>query len=267
MSPRNGAARIKSSCSLNLCFANGFQMAVAAVANSTHPVPGRPTYDWPTGRVRSALLPKKVEDIVRSDSTIGICMVASRQGRVNHAWVDLETGLSPRPWSCRFPFPRTSLPPNPRTSRGKVNRPLDITLLHELTQLVRAPHAVVIAAPDEDRILALQYGTGEYRAGDAVDSPRHEVERLRRQRVLVGNKYVRPAHWGTYRNAEHVAAVGGRRRIEEVVRPPVHIDVGELLYVQLSERVEDALTPDTLVRWRAFVELLEPIAVPGLTAS
>jgi hypothetical protein len=39
-------------------------------------------------------------------------------------------------------------------------------------------------------------------------------------------------------------------------------DVGDLLYVQLSASVDDALAPETEARRQAFIELLKPIIVP-----
>ena len=48
------------------------------------------------------------------------------------------------------------------------------------------------------------------------------------------------------------------------MKPPVVRDVGELLYVQLSERVADALAPETEARRRVFADLLAPITMPRL---
>jgi hypothetical protein len=61
-----------------------------------------------------------------------------------------------------------------------------------------------------------------------------------------------------------VTAIGGRDRIVSVVKPPVVRDVGDLLYVQLSERVSDALAPETEARRLAFADLLAPITMPRL---
>jgi hypothetical protein len=46
------------------------------------------------------------------------------------------------------------------------------------------------------------------------------------------------------------------------VKPPVVREVGELLYVQLSERLADATADETRRRWRAFAALLAPITLP-----
>jgi len=48
------------------------------------------------------------------------------------------------------------------------------------------------------------------------------------------------------------------------VNPPVVRDVGNLLYVQLSERIADETADETRRRWRAFVDLVAPITMPPL---
>jgi hypothetical protein len=79
---------------------------------------------------------------------------------------------------------------------------------------------------------------------------------------LLGDKYVRRPRWGTYLRPAHVAAIGGRDRILAVVKPPVVRDIGDLLYIQLSERVSEATSDQAKARYRAFVELVAPITMP-----
>ena len=68
--------------------------------------------------------------------------------------------------------------------------------------------------------------------------------------------------WGTYLKPAHVAAVGGRERILEVVQPEVTREVGELFYVQLTARVSDAASEVAKQRQAAFAGLLAPITMP-----
>ena len=58
--------------------------------------------------------------------------------------------------------------------------------------------------------------------------------------------------------------MGGRDKILAVVKPPVVRDVGDLLYVQLSERIIDALAPEAALRLRAFTDLVAPLTLPLL---
>lgn len=51
------------------------------------------------------------------------------------------------------------------------------------------------------------------------------------------------------------------------MRPPVIRDIGDLLHLQLSVRVDDALAPETEARCRALTELLDPIGVPRLSST
>ncbi len=46
------------------------------------------------------------------------------------------------------------------------------------------------------------------------------------------------------------------------MKPPVVRDVGDLLYIQLSASVDDALAAETEARRQSLSELLAPILVP-----
>lgn len=226
-------------------------------------LPGRPVYPWPSGKVARAKLRETVIDIVRSDNTIGITLVASRQDAGNHAWIDVRSGHADYEGNigARFPFDVRILCRAYGLPAGK--RIEDwVELMHELTTLIEPGNAVILANANEMPLTALLYGGGAARADMAIDSPRYEVVRVNLSRKELGSRYVRPPAWGTYLAPAHVEAVGGRERIVEVVRPPVMRDVGSMLYVQLTERVEDAVSPEALERRRLFAELLEPITVP-----
>ncbi|MBV8760180.1 MAG: hypothetical protein JO257_23005 [Deltaproteobacteria bacterium] len=87
-----------------------------------------------------------------------------------------------------------------------------------------------------------------------------------RARKLLGDRYVRFPGWPTFLRSAHVEAIGGREKLLAVVKPAVVHDVGDLLYVQLSASVDDALAPETEARRQAFTELLRrPGARAGLT--
>lgn len=229
--------------------------------------PGRPVYPWPAGRVSAAKIQETVRDILVSESTTGITLVASRQDAGNHAWLDVRSGQAEYTGyatNTAYAFDIRAMCRAHGLPRAKS---IDawIEVMHELTLALDVPNAVIWAGPDERPIIALLYGTGSERPDMVVDSPRYEVLRVSRSRAELGSKWIRPPAWGTYLRPEHVTAVGGRERIVEVVAPPVVRNVGELLYVQMSEHVADALSPEVEARRRAFADLLEPITVPRLS--
>jgi hypothetical protein len=89
-----------------------------------------------------------------------------------------------------------------------------------------------------------------------------EISSYGAQLFKLGSQYIRKPRWGTYLKPAHVAAIGGRARLLEVVQPPVVREVGDLLYLQLSERVSDAESEFARKRWMAFAALVAPIVMP-----
>jgi hypothetical protein len=226
--------------------------------------PGRPLYPWPKGKVAVGALETTVKDVVRSDDTLGIDLSTGRQAHNSHAWIHLDSGQAEYVGNPKdLLFEGRALCRSYGFPRGKS---IDewIRLMDELSTVTRTPNAVIFANDNERIVTALQYsvGGGPFPQGQHRDVPRYEVARVQQGRRWLGSKYTRPPAWGTYLKREHVEAIGGRGRIVEVVQPPVMRDVGELLYVQLSERAEDAMAADTLARKRAFWELLAPVTVP-----
>jgi hypothetical protein len=134
--------------------------------------------------------------------------------------------------------------------------------MHELTTVIEPGNAVILANTSDDVLGSMLYNVGSARADTVADTPRYEIVRVNRAREEIGGRYVRPPAWGTYLAPAHVDAVGGRERIVDVVRPPVMLDIGTMLYVQLTERVDDAVSAEALERRRVFAELLEPIPAP-----
>lgn len=231
-------------------------------------IPGRPLYPWPKGKLPAAKLPDTIRDIVLSTDTLGITLVASRQDAGNHAWLDIRTGHPEHTgyYDAAFAFDARTLCRAHGLPDGKSIEPW-LHLLDEMSILLDTPHAVIWADENESAIISRLYGTGSPRPDMAVDSTRYDIVRANRSRAALGSQWIHPPAWGTYLKPAHVAAVGGRERIIDVVRPAVVRDVGALFYVQLSEHVDDALLPETEARRRAFRELLEPITVPRLAAT
>ncbi len=223
--------------------------------------PGRPLYAWPKGRIPASERLAVVRDLMRSPDTLGANVVASGQDRGNHTWFHVDSGQEGQPGRAgmAYPFIARALCRVDRQTIGAW-----IELMHELSAAIDTPNAVILASDNERAIIAMLYhtGGGPFRVGEHRDTPRYEIHRVNRARDWLGGKFTRPPGWGTYLAPEHLAAIGGRERIAEVAQPAVMRDVGRLLYVQLSERAEDAMQPEIIARKRALWELMAPVTVP-----
>lgn len=223
--------------------------------------PDRPLYSWPKGKIPEAQRFSVVRDLLSSGQTLGANLVASKLDRSNHAWFNVDSGQPDAPWRMRMNYPFTAR----ALCRvdGATIQPW-IELMHELSIALDTPNAVILASDNEGAIIALLYGSGGggFPKGQHRDVPQYEIHRVNRAREWLGGKFTRPPGWGTYLAPEHLAAIGGREKIAEVAQPAVMRDVGRLLYVQLSERPEDALQPEIVARKRALWELMGPVTVP-----
>jgi len=102
-------------------------------------------------------------------------------------------------------------------------------------------------------------GTTDLGSGDDLAE---QNDRANYWRDLVGARYVRNARWGTYLRDHHIEAVGGLDRIRSEVEPARIDRLGELVYFQLTESVEDAIGPACNAKRRAFDAVLAPILPP-----
>ncbi|MBK9035928.1 MAG: hypothetical protein IPL61_32545 [Myxococcales bacterium] len=223
--------------------------------------PGRSLYRWPKGRIPASERFAVVRDLLRSPETMGANLVASDQHRSNHTWFHVDSGQDGQPGTSRlaYPFEARALC---LVDGERIGAWVD--LMHELSEAIETPNAVILASDNESSLASLLYhtGGGPFPKGQHRDVPRYEIHRVNMAREWLGSRFTRPPGWGTYLAPEHLATIGGRERVAEVVAPPIMRDVGRLLYVQLSERAEDALAPEPLARKRAFWELLAPVTVP-----
>ena len=102
-------------------------------------------------------------------------------------------------------------------------------------------------------------GTTDLGPGDDFAEQNHRANYWRDR---VGATYVRNARWGTYLRDHHIEAVGGLDRIRSEVEPARIDRLGELVYFQLTESVEDAIGPACNAKRRAFDAVLAPILPP-----
>ena len=229
--------------------------------------PGRELYPWKGtgGKTARAALPGVVGEVLRSKLTRGVNLMTSRTDTTNHAWYHVDTG---RPdihhEGIAYPFEaigmcETAMP------QGKGIEGW-LAVMRELAESMQIGNGIICAESDErwTRVrIFLSGGLPQPRMPQ--DFPANESSRIRIVRREMGERYVRPPAWATFLRRAHVDAVGGRDRLLATVQPPVVHDLGDLLYLQLSATVDDALAPETEVRRRALADLLAPITVPLLT--
>lgn len=225
--------------------------------------PGRELYPWKAtgGKTARTALPNVVGDVLRSVSSEGVNLMSSRTDPANHAWYYVENGrrdLRPDPYQFKaIGVCRTNVP------QGKS---IDdwLAVMRELAATVQAAHGIICAEADERWTSGRIFLSGTPQARLPQDHPTNESSRVNRVRNELGERYVRPPAWATFLRRAHVDAVGGRDHLLATVQPPVVHDCGDLLYIQLSASVDDALAPETEARRRTFADLLAPITVPPL---
>ena len=226
------------------------------------PMPNAPLYPWPSGKVPQTRLCPVALDVLRSDSALGIHLVASRKDELNHVFAHIDAGhaeYTGRAEGTDFPFEarlfcRAEKLPTP----DAIDRWVEV--LHELVTLLDAPSAVICVRPDERHIWSLLYGTGSYRPDQPPDHPHNQNARIAASRRTLGSHWIRPPEWGTYLAAAHVEKAG---REKLVAAAAVVRDVGKLLYLQCSTRSSDALSTEALERRQALAALLAPVTQPG----
>lgn len=204
------------------------------------------------GLVQQALSAYEVSDVGVS---------CSAQERLNHAWMYVHTGRNVIPGSA-YPLELRAFC---RAEWMPEQKPIGpwLALLHELVRAVGAVHGVVVVA-DEDSVHDEVFLITTTRDGVRLNPRADEIDQISGSglaRHELGRRFVRHPRWGTYLRADHVAAVGGRAKIA-AISPAVLVDVGDLLYVQLTESLETADSPEGTAKQRTLADLLAPITVP-----
>jgi hypothetical protein len=187
-----------------------------------------------------------------SPTTLQVGVTASRTERDNNAWIYVDAGREPYP-DGRFTYNLRALARDPSEAW--------IELVHELAAGVGAAHGSIIAHRDEAILRSELWAQHESHEGREVHPDPGLITSLATKRYGLGDRWVRPARWGTYLSAAHVAEVGGRDRICNAVKPAVAREVAALLYLQLSSLAE-AVAPATLAQQEALSSILAPLALP-----
>ena len=225
--------------------------------------PGRELYPWKGGKTARVALPTVVGELLRSDLTTGVNLMSSRTDTTNDAWYLVNNGR-PRNFHDDYANPfeaigvcRTAVPKGTNIDDW-------LAVMRELAETMQIGHGIICAEADESWTLARIFLSGTPQPRLPHDHPTNESPRINRVRREMGEHYVRPPAWATFLRRAHVDAVGGRDLLLATVQPPVVHDLGDLLYLQLSASIDDALAPETEARRRALADLLAPITVPLL---
>jgi hypothetical protein len=149
-----------------------------------------------------------------------------------------------------------------------------LELIHELMVALRVAHAVLPIWPTYNAVssdttfvrIVLDTRWGEYNLGAPG-----ELDRQRSQanhwRYKLGTDYIRHPRWGTYLHRSHLERVGGLDRVRELARPARIVELGDLVFLQCTERVTDALTADAERTRQALQDVLAPIICPPKPTS
>ncbi|MBE7452257.1 MAG: hypothetical protein HS111_26255 [Kofleriaceae bacterium] len=92
-----------------------------------------------------------------------------------------------------------------------------------------------------------------------------EFARIRAVERELGTKYVRFPRWGTLYGRSHVEALGGIGKIVDTVRPAVVRELPAAVYVQLTDSVVTATSPEAAAKQRAFTQLVAPLLPPPVS--
>jgi hypothetical protein len=153
-----------------------------------------------------------------------------------------------------------------------------LSLAHELVATVGALHATMGVWPTYEMALSdtgptrilLNTPRGVLNLGVPSDFEKH-IDLLTAWKKFLGRTYARHPRWGTYLNSEHVEAIGGLERIRDEVQPARIVPVGDLTYIQLTESVDTAMTPEAEERRRRLEDLMAPRRIgaprPGSPAA
>lgn len=94
------------------------------------------------------------------------------------------------------------------------------------------------------------------------DYPRQN-ERAIHVREKLGGTYVRHPRWGNYLGRGHIAKIGGLDRIRAEVAPAQIVELGNLVFVALTNDPRDALTAECERKRSALEALMAPIVAPA----
>jgi hypothetical protein len=192
----------------------------------------------------------------------------SSQQSDNHAHALIKTGCVPLPPEAECPYDVRGQTRGSALPDGADL--LDwIELVHELMVACDVGHAVLPVWPTASACLAdisfmrIVLDT-RWAAVDMGPPPDFELQNTRANfwRIELGGTYVRHPRWGTYLSRGHIERIGGLDAIRSAV-DGIHIrELGNLVFLQLTDRPEGAMTPEGEHRRRQLEAVMSPIVAP-----
>jgi hypothetical protein len=138
-----------------------------------------------------------------------------------------------------------------------------VALQHDIVEAAGAEHAVIVAAETSAVASVEVWLSNRFNNGVSVHPNPGEIDHYARVSPQLGDTYLRAPRWGTYLSPRHLDAIGGRAKVVAEVQPASVRQIGQLTYFQLSERVEDALSPATETKRAKFEALVAPLLPPA----
>ncbi len=221
-------------------------------------------------RVGAATGQKRLVDSILDPTTRVLLLAPSSREAKFFADVRIETGtyaLSSReqPFTADAHTRAYDLP-NGKTVGNWID------LVHELIETLDVASAILPLYETANAILAdtslmtivrdsRWTGRTDLGPGEDFAAQNHRAQYWRDR---LGATYVRNARWGTYLRDHHVEAIGGLDRIRREVDPARVTVLGQLVYFQLTDTVDEGLTDACEAKRRAFDVLLAPILPPPI---
>lgn len=219
-------------------------------------VPGVPHEPVPRGRVAAKDLQRVAHEAL---------------GARTAEWIELKVGTTPPTDPARLYINTGRYARRPGWANARRSLPATdteaataawIELQHAIVDAVGAEHGVIVAAPTFELAQIEIWLQNISLDGKAFHPHPDEIASYAVKAPQLGDEYLRAPRWGTYLSPKHLALIGGKQRVLDAVEPPVVREVGPLLYIQLSERVADAMSPETEAKRSTFEALVAPLLPP-----
>ncbi|MBE7450684.1 MAG: hypothetical protein HS111_17835 [Kofleriaceae bacterium] len=273
---------------LHLGFAGYFAQPLALPASRARRVAALlvdPRWPWPPSwasfvkeelskrtRARKVTGPKGRDHLLAGLTDPTNCMLEmnrSSQEVDNHAHVHAITSRRPLPAEAEYPFHMTGQTRGHELPDGAS---LDawIELVHELMVACEVGHAVMpvwarastcLSDISFMRIVVDNRWLPEVDLGPPTDFAL-ENSRANYWRIELGGTYVRHPRWGNYLRRDHLQKIGGLDRVRAEVAPAAVVDLGDLMFIQLTATPATALTAEGEKKRRALANLMAPILPP-----
>ncbi|NVB85040.1 MAG: hypothetical protein HOV81_42125, partial [Kofleriaceae bacterium] len=181
-------------------------------------VPGLPAEQRFSGQIAAARMRDTALQALAASSVASATFSMSKKDSLDHAHFDASTG--------RQSSPSLSIQSN---ARWRVPEDVDVDavsaawveLQHEIVSALGVKHGVIVTATNEYVLRAEIWLSLTSLNGTLMHPRPQEIRSYAASSHLLGDTYVRHPRWGTYLKPAHVAAVGGRDKILDTVKPAI----------------------------------------------